>query len=151
MAKAKNFKGFTLIEILVVVALIAILTAITFIAINPAKNFADTRNAQRSSDVAQILNAITQYTSDQNTSLSSLETAVSGTVPVCPTYVEIGTAGFNLGLAAGPIVDEFIVGIPFDPSVGDAANTGYWLCEAGNGRIQVNAPNAENKTITVKR
>jgi prepilin-type N-terminal cleavage/methylation domain-containing protein len=145
MAKAKNFKGFTLIEILVVVALIAILTAITFIAINPAKNFADTRNAQRSSDVSQILNAVTQYTSEQGHTLADL-----GTFPVCPTMVVIGTGGLDLDGA--PLVDEYIVGIPQDPSVGTDADTGYDVCQTSGGRLQVDAPSAEEeKTISVKR
>ncbi len=63
--KGKKYEGFSLIEILVVVALIIILAAITIIAINPAKNFRDTRNAQRASDVNAILNAVTQYISEE--------------------------------------------------------------------------------------
>ena len=60
----KKLEAFSLIEILIVVALMIILATITIIAINPAKNFQDTRNAQRSSDVSAILNAVTQYTSE---------------------------------------------------------------------------------------
>jgi prepilin-type N-terminal cleavage/methylation domain-containing protein len=139
-------KGFTLIEILVVVALIAILAAITFVAINPAKNFADTRNAQRSSDVAQILNAVTQYTSEDGQSVADL-----GTIATCPATTPIGSGASNVDLAA-VLVDAYIVGIPVDPSVGTAANTGYTICKSDNGRVTVAAPNAENdKVISVKR
>jgi len=106
----KNLKGFTLIEILIVVALIAILAAITIIAINPAKNFRDTRNSQRSSDVAQILNAVTQYTSEQGHQLADL-----GTIPLCTaTPAVIGTSGVDLTpdlVTAG----DYIVAIPEDP------------------------------------
>ena len=150
MCKPRAYKGFTLIEILVVVALIAILTAITFIAINPAKNFADTRNAQRSSDVVQILNAITQYTSEQGHSLAAFRTIPDAPVPNCVGNVPsvIGTDNVNL---ATLLVDTYIVGIPTDPTGGTAANTGYKICQI-NGRVQITAPNAENgKTITVKR
>jgi prepilin-type N-terminal cleavage/methylation domain-containing protein len=148
MCKPKPFRGFTLIEILVVVALIAILTAITFIAINPAKNFADTRNAQRSSDVTQILNAVTQYTSEQGHSLATFRTTPDGPVPGCNAPAYIGTD--NVSLAA--LVDAYIVGIPLDPQpIGTAANTGYTICQI-NGRVQISAPRAElGKVITVKR
>jgi len=151
MCKPVRKPGFTLIEILVVVALIAILTAITFIAINPAKNFADTRNAQRSSDVNEILNAVTQYTSEQGHTLADL-----GTIPLCSaTPAHIGSGTGNVDLDKAPLVDTYIVGIPLDPSTGTAADTQYTICQTavgGAGRIQVSAPLAENsKTISVKR
>ncbi len=151
MTNARKLKGFTLIEILVVVALIAILTAITFIAINPAKNFQDTRNTQRSSDVTQILNAVTQYTSEQGHTLAGL----SALVPTCTAdvadMVAIGSGTGNVNLATG-LVDTYIVGIPLDPIGGTAADTGYTICSTTAGRVTINAPGAEGgKVIMVKR
>jgi prepilin-type N-terminal cleavage/methylation domain-containing protein len=147
MCKPIRKPGFTLIEILVVVALIAILTAITFIAINPAKNFADTRNAQRSSDVVEILNAITQYTSEQGHSLADL-----GTFPTCPTMTHIGTGTGLVNLNKAPLVDTYIVGIPVDPLTGSATDTKYSVCQTAGGRVQVDSTAPENgKVITVKR
>ena len=137
--------GFTLVEILVVVALVAILAAITIIAINPGKNFADTRNAQRSADVAEILNAVTQYTSEQGNSIDDF-----GAITACTVGSDvIGTSDINLGTL---LVDEFMVAIPVDPDGGDAADTLYTICLTAGGRVQIDAPNAENgKTISVKR
>jgi len=144
LRNSNKVPGFTLIEVLVVVALVAILAAITFIAINPAKNFADARNAQRSSDVAEILSAVTQYTSTQGNTLAGL-----GTIATCPAVTSIGTGGVDLSTT---LVDTYIVGIPTDPSVGTAAVTGYNICKTATGRVTVAAPNAENgKTISVKR
>ena len=159
MPKGKTMKGFTLIEILVVVALIAILTAITFIAINPAKNFADTRNAQRSSDVGQILNAVTEYTSESGHTLTTL-TGAGTAIPLCSDgALNIGTDTGLVDLAG--LVDEYIVGIPWDPSTGVAvagiaSDTHYTICTTTTvgvaGRVTVNAPDAENsKVIEVKR
>src|SRR4030042_864409 len=64
MKKTKGQKGFTLIEILVVIGIIAILAAVVLIAINPAKQFAQARNSQRTSNVNAILNAIGQRMTD---------------------------------------------------------------------------------------
>jgi len=147
MTNTKKTKGFTLIEILVVVALIAILAAVTIVAINPAKNFADTRNAQRSSDVKAILDAVTQYLATAGNTLGGL-----GTIPACSsTPAAIGTGSGNVNLA-GTLVSDYIAAIPIDPSGGTAANTGYTICTTASNRIQIAAPNAENgKTVSVQR
>ena len=72
--------GFTLLEILLVVAAIGILAGIVILAINPSKQLGDTRNAQRRSDVNTILNAVYQYAIDNNGTLPA-------TITVTPTGV----------------------------------------------------------------
>lgn len=155
----KKYEAFSLIEILIVVALIIILATITIVAINPAKNFRDTRNAQRSSDVAAILNAVTQYTSEEGNSVAALETEV-GAILECedvngdPQASVIGTSDVDLTGATDTdaLVEEYIVEIPMDPSNGTEADTGYTICKTSTGRIQIAAPSAEGgKTIVVKR
>jgi len=153
MSKQKKFAGFTLIEILVVVALIAILTAITYIAINPAKNFADTRNTQRSSDVTQILNAVTEYTAEESHQLSDF-----GTIAICLTGTPMAIIDGTGTPTAGQInlqtllVDTYIVGIPHDPNQAAGNVTGYTMCRTAGNRVEIDAPQAElSKVISVRR
>lgn len=147
----KKYKGFSLIEILVVVALIVILATITIVAINPAKNFRDTRNAQRSADIMQILNAVTQYTSEQGHALSTL-----GTIATCPTTTTIvdGVADTGEVNLANVLVDDYIVAIPQDPNY-ESKGAVYSICQTGTGRIEVSAvaerDNGATEVITVKR
>lgn len=146
MTKIQPEKGFTLIEVLVVIALIGFLAAITIIAINPAQNFRDARNTQRRSDVTQILNAITQYTSVSGNTLAAF-----GTIPNCtPGPAEdIGTDTGNINLSS--LIPTYIVAIPRDPNGGTDLDTGYDICLAAANRLTVSAPGAESATVSVSR
>lgn len=151
VSKLKQQAGFTLLEVLLVVAIIAILAGIVIIAINPGKNLGDTRNAQRSADVTTILNAVYQYSIDNNGTIPSGVTAVA--TEVCATG-----AGSCTGLVDLSVVTtgaKYVVSIPKDPQCATtcAANgVGYKILKDVNGRLTVNAPSAENgKTISVTR
>lgn len=146
----KKYKGFSLIEILVVVALIVILATITIVAINPGKNFRDTRNAQRSADVNALLSAVTQYTTDGK----ALPTGIAVCDPDDWTAgTHIGTDGVNLAPLLAGTADgtDYMVAIPTDPQGGTAADTLYVICTIGT-RVQIAAPEAEaGKQIVVRR
>jgi prepilin-type N-terminal cleavage/methylation domain-containing protein len=154
MPKFKKFKAFSLIEILITVALIVILATITIIALNPAQNFEDARDAQRSSHVAAILDAVTQFNVNQDT------TPVTIALPDCETATDAEMAILTEGstLAEGvdlntPLVEDYMVELPNDPSNDNADITGYQICATTGGRIEVTAPLTEGDgaDITVKR
>ena len=59
----KNKKGFTLLELLIVIAIIGILTALATVSYSSAQKKA--RDAQRKSDLKAIQNAMEQYYADE--------------------------------------------------------------------------------------
>jgi prepilin-type N-terminal cleavage/methylation domain-containing protein len=141
-------KGFTLIEILVVIALIAILAAVTIVALNPGKAFQDARNSTRSSDVNAILNGVTQYTSEQGNTLAGL-----GVTAACTgTAQTIGTGTGEVNLATS-LVPTYIASMPRDPSLAaSSTSSGYTICITAGTRVRIAAPSAEGgKTIQVER
>ena len=143
----KRGGGFTLIEILLVVAAIAILAGIVILAINPNKQLGDTRNAQRRADVNTILNAVYQYTIDNNGTLpSTITTTATG---VCKTG---GTCTSLIDLSVLTASEKYLTSVPYDPNTSTTNSTNYNISKSANGRITVAAPGAEQSaTITVTR
>ena len=145
-------KGFTLIEILLVIAIMAILAAIVIVAINPAKQFGEAQNAQRSNDVRAILDAVIQYSLDNDGSLpGGITTAtdcLTGGADICAADTS----------CEGTSLDElisnrkYLTELPEDPTNQYSSILGYSIMKNSNGRVTVCAKNAyDNAVISVTR
>ncbi len=141
--KINKQSGFTLIEILVVIGIIAILATIVLIAINPARQFRQARDTQRTSNINAILNAIGQYIADKKGDL--------------PADIDADTTTKQLisdGAAADAdicddLIPKYIPALPFDPSATTvdctttAYNSKYKINKDANGRITIYADGEE--------
>jgi len=145
-------RGFTLIEILIVVGILAILLTIVIIAVNPVRQFAQAHNTQRRSDVLAILNAIHQHAADYNGVLASTikddpdcddsENEICKHNKLC--------SGIDLDVIADN--GTYLTDIPADPVGATSVATGYHVKKDSSGRVTVCAPDAElSVTIEVER
>ena len=156
-------RGFTLVELLVVIGILAILLGIVLIAINPARQFSQANNTQRRSDANAILNAIHQYAADNK---GVLPTGIDTTVrTVCRPTISCATNPVDL-CATGLLVPTYIADLPNDPTAGTQSpansictdsgavyNTGYTVVRsAASNRVTVAAPSVElGESISVTR
>ena len=142
-------QGFTLLEILLVVAAIAILAGIVIVAINPGRQLGETRNAQRKVDVRTILSAIQQYNLKEGAlpeAINTGSTCAEEENEICKT----NASPCQTDLSELTDNQTYLTSIPVDPSAG-STGTGYYVHKsATTGRVTVCAPSAElSETISV--
>jgi prepilin-type N-terminal cleavage/methylation domain-containing protein len=142
--KKRASKGFTLLEILLVIAAIGILAAIVLVAVNPNRQIAQARNAQRRADINTIYKAIEQYLIDTGSYPAGITTTLKD---ICQTGTEqVGGATTCSNKAdLRVLVPDYIAGIPVAPSGGEYRVS----INEENNRIRVTASNAELGQIIV--
>lgn len=125
----KRSLGFTLIEILLVVAAIAVLAGIVIVAINPTKTLAQMRNAERQSEINTIYKAVSQYLITNPTGLTDLG-ITSDVQDICAP----GESDDCLSLDS--LTPYYLAEIPTDPQASGALS-GYQirLNTSGNWHI----------------
>jgi len=136
--------GFTLIEILVGMAIVATLSFLAVLILNPAQQLAKGRNAQRKGDLTVILNVIGQNTVDNRGTFS----CASGAIPTATARMASSSGSYNI---APCLVPTYLENLPYDPATSGARyknsadyDTGYTIAKnATTGRVTVAAPAAE--------
>ena len=152
MLTKKRIAGFTMVELIIVIAIIAILAGIIFVAIDPARRLHEARNARRRSDVNTVLDALIKYQADnQGAHYSTVAAATAG------SYYAVGTnaAGCNTTCTAqttqaacvdlSAIPAGYLAIIPQDPSSGSTGNTDYYVMRSAAGSLTVGSCDSEGE------
>ncbi len=154
MKLPKNEKAFTLIELLLVVAIIATLAVVVFVALNPAQRLKDSKDARRTSDVDTILSAVHEYIIDNKGVLpttSPLNEIQLGTSAVgCAIGTGTCSANGTACLDLTSTLNKYLKSIPIDPT-GVVGATKYTMAVDSNNIVTVKACAADTSTISASR
>jgi prepilin-type N-terminal cleavage/methylation domain-containing protein len=139
-----NRKGFTLVELLIIIAIIGFLAAAVLVAVNPVRRIQDARNARRAAEVNSVLNAILKkqvddvalYSGEVGALLDDdtatvqviVRTATGvtctapGTTPTCGSFTLPTSTATSCVANLSALVPEYIAELPIDPRGDGAAN-----------------------------
>jgi prepilin-type N-terminal cleavage/methylation domain-containing protein len=137
-----NQKAFTLIEMLMVIALMAILAGIVIIAINPGKQLAQARNAERAVELKSIFNASQQFYAD-NLYWPASTTIDSTLQEVCDENGE--PSGSCLDMSE--LVPDYLSAIPVDPTA--TSGTDYYIALPSSNLLALLADNSTEYDLPV--
>lgn len=152
--------GFTLVELLLVIGIIATLAVVVFVALDPAKRFADSRDARRTSDAETILSAVHQYIIDNKGVFPSgltdnEEWLLGASGNYCVNNIKAAEGGCNANnnscLDLTTPLARYLKSMPFDPKDGTMDITQYSIMKDSNGIVTVRACSAEGGNISVSR
>lgn len=130
----KRKAAFTLVELIIVIAIIAVLAGAIFVAIDPARRLNEARNARRASDIATIMDAIKKNQADNGGAYYSeidaldegafyiIGTDASGCDDECANQTAEDSCVDLSGIGA-----NYLAIVPLDPSSGTEAKTGYMI------------------------
>jgi type IV pilus assembly protein PilA len=149
--KYSNKKGFTLLEVLIVIGILAVLSAAVLVAVNPTRQFKLARDSQRIANVSAIANAISQNMSEHKGVFMC--DGVEQLFDEIPE--EISSEALDI---AKCLVPDYIASIPFDPSKPGGIykdkndyKSNYTAMRNNDGRIVVGAAGEIDIVITTLR
>jgi prepilin-type N-terminal cleavage/methylation domain-containing protein len=114
--KQINHKGFTLLELLLVIGMVAILSGIVILALNPGRSLAKTRDLQRTVGISEINKALAQYYIDHGSYPPTLSLNIKS---ICNTGASATSTGFGCNedtVDLSMLVPVYLPAIPVDPT-----------------------------------
>ncbi len=139
-----NKSGFTLLEILLAIAILAILAAVTLSAINPIRQLSEARDSQRKNDVSELHKAVQQYFIDKGAYPADVadDTKIY-TICSYPVYspVDVNCGGLT---NIARVIPVYLSGIPTDPTSSKlGVDTLYRVAFSRTTGVYVEAPKTE--------
>ncbi len=127
-SRSEQNKGFTLIELMVVIAVIAVLAGALMLAINPNSIVQKGRDAKRIQDIDTLAKAINLALANSEITLAAYGTSCSTCTSATGSLVVDGTGYVKFTIPTGKTgLSVFLATLPSDPT-----NTGNYVYRFGS-------------------
>jgi len=135
-----NNKAFSLLELIIVIAVISIIAAISFVAIDPSKRIGEANDNERLVESGNIERAIEKYAVD-NHGLPQVILELENDIPYMITSEFISNSLYCSEyeepipeVVLGTILEDYLDILPVDPKTSDpfTMGTGYYLIKTHN-------------------
>ena len=145
MISKSRSSGFTLLELLLAIAILAILAAVVLSAINPIRQLSEARDSQRKNDVAEILKSVQQYFIDNKGNYPAQVPNEDMVYGVCDAMIYTdNTIGCGDLVNVAKVIPVYLSGIPMDPMASKlGADTLYRIAISKTTGVYVEAPKTE--------
>lgn len=145
-------KGFTLLEILLVITAIGVLAGIVIVAINPVRQLAQVRDAARKSEINALWKALMQYEVDNQTLPTAVMNMTAGTEQeICDGETsEVDCTNDGLVYLNDVLVPIYLSSMPKDPNA-TGNGTGYFIYKSPNNQTGISSDHGEFQEVTIGR
>ena len=145
LSELKKQSAFTLMELIVVIAVLVIIASFVIVAVDPNKRIGNTNDSRRWSDITAIAKAIELYATDYGQLPADFSTStvpVDTKVVLCSSSATLTCDGQSKGCLL--VDDEDFLGVylsqlPVDPLKTATTDTGYYLTRNSNNTISIGA------------
>ena len=154
MMSCKNKQGFTMVELIVVVAVLLVLSAATFSWIDPLARVGEAKNKKRIEDINVVSAALANYAAAHEGVLPVLGSINTNKKVLCASQ-----SGSNLSCAGDSqlclsVDDDFykyLGTLPYDPDKTSNTDTGYYLQKDADNNLIVGACATYNSEVITKK
>lgn len=107
----KNNKGFTIIEVLIVLAIAGLILLIVFLAVPALQR--NSRNTQRRSDASKLLGAVTEWSNNNNGNMPATAAETSAALANAKLGILGGAGAVTWGNAWAAGVDQAVIAVNY--------------------------------------
>lgn len=151
MQKQKNL-GFTLVGLIISLAILGILTTAVFVAVNPVDRVDRAKDLRRQQDITMLAKALKDYSLDHQGELPFTGDITTRKRVLCSNATRL-TCGADtdicLEINNTDFLNSYLPTLPVDSEKTNAADSGYYIQgNASSGQLTIGACNYEQAEVT---